>query len=103
MAYAWIITIDHQPDTDAKEGTNSNAKGLIGPRRATDEQIARLRAGEGHEFQMRDDDGELYYTGRLIGDKDSEEAGFGPLDDFGMPNAGATSIAYRQGAVFVTL
>lgn len=100
--YAWIITRDCDPDTSAPEGTNLNATGLTGPRRATDEQCAKLRAGEGVQFRMYDDDDVLMYEGRLLGDNTSED-GFGPLDDFGTPNAGATRIDYLCGDVWETL
>ena len=40
---------------------------------------------------MLDDDRNLYYKGRISGDYD----GFEPLDDYGMPNAGATIIQYK--------
>ena len=49
-----------------------------------------------HKFRMYDDDGILYYEG--ISTNDSS---FGPLDDYGMPNAGCTEIRYwekRDGA-----
>jgi hypothetical protein len=81
--YAWIITKDClcQPgDTDET--------GTIGPRGATDDQMAKLRNGEGKAFRMYDDDGEHYYNGRIIGQFDGLE----PLEDFGTPNAGATEI-----------
>ena len=88
--YAWIITKDHLGD---------NEEGTTGPRAATEEDLARLKAGEGNTFRMYDDDGELYYTGRLVvsGDLtyDDEEACFGPLDDYGTPNAGCTSIRWH--------
>jgi hypothetical protein len=45
----------------------------------------------GERFRMKDDDGQVYYHGRIAGDYD----GFEPLDDFGAPNAGCTSIEYR--------
>lgn len=91
--YAWIITSDDQRDPDAPEGSYSNAKGLIGPRDATPEQIDRLHEGRiGEAFRIYDDDGELYYRGRIIGDYE----GFEPLDDFAAPNAGATDIKYRN-------
>jgi hypothetical protein len=38
---------------------------------------------------MYDDDGLLYYSG-----KSSEYATFDPLDDYGAPNAGCTSIEW---------
>lgn len=84
--YAWIITKDHM-DPDAVLA--------CGPHGADKSKIAELKSGFGHAFRMRDDDGELYYCGRLFGDKNSEE-GFAPLDDYGMPNAGCTSIEYRD-------
>ena len=43
-------------------------------------------------FRMYDDDDELYYEGNLYGEFDC----FEPLDDFGMPNAGATSIKVKE-------
>lgn len=91
--YGWIIDIDHFPD--GPEGTNSNAKGVIGPRSVSWEINSSLRNGQGIPFRMRDDDGEVMYEGRFIGDADDEEA-FGPLWDFGMPNAGCTSIEYKR-------
>jgi hypothetical protein len=79
----WIIDIDHIADESCKAPSNCNAKGMRGP---------RDYEGDGSEltckFKMFDDDGVLYYSGR------SREPGFEPLDDFGMPNAGATSIHY---------
>lgn len=84
---AWIIDKDHIADEGAKPGTNANAVGLMGPRRYK---------GNGTEltkrFRMLDDDGELYYEGRC--DSDDDENALGPLDDFGTPNAGATTIQY---------
>lgn len=50
--------------------------------------------GETVSFKMLDDDNNLYYLGVAEkGPHDSEE-GFEPLDDFGKPNAGCTSIEY---------
>jgi len=42
------------------------------------------------KFKMYDDDGELYYSGRM------NRYDFDPLDDYGMPNAGATALHYFQ-------
>ena len=60
-------------------------------------------SGEDDQFRMYDDD-ILYCSGRLVsaGGWDGEEE-FGPLDDFGMPNAGAVTIKYKVGAVWKTL
>lgn len=71
-----------------------NAVGIIGPRNATDTQSQQLTAGKGKAFRMYDDDGELYYSGRIIG----EYEGLEPLEDYGTPNAGATEIRmYNNG------
>ena len=88
MKYAWIIDVDHIADSGAEPGTNSNAVGLQGPRNASADLLAQLEAGQGEDFQMFDDDNNLYYEGRIVGDYSC----FEPLDDFGMPNAGCTRI-----------
>jgi len=82
--YAWIIDGD-----DISEGQDI---GTIGPFSAPKELVDRLNAGEGKAFQMFDDDGERYYTGRIVGAYDELE----PLDDFGTPNAGAVHIKYDE-------
>lgn len=63
---------------------------VIGPRNCkfTVEELKK-----GHPFKMYDDDGILYYSGYLIGDKTCDD-GFIPLDCYGTPNAGAVSIHY---------
>jgi hypothetical protein len=79
----WIIDRDHLADASARAPSNANAVGMRGP---------YDYEGDGSEltlaFQMKDDDGILYYEGRMHEDCE----GFEPLDDFGMPNAGCTSI-----------
>lgn len=97
---AFIITKDKIAWDGEPEGTNLNAKGLIGPRSASDADEARLRAGEGIKFRLLDDDGEVYYYGRRLETSDCTEAyedGYyggqselAPLDCFGGPNAGCT-------------
>lgn len=94
MSYAWIIDRDHYAEPGTKPGTNDNAVGMTGPRRATTAQILLLQGGAGQKFRMEDDDRNLVYEGRYLGD-DSEDM-FGPLDDFGKPNFGCTSIWYRN-------
>lgn len=84
--YAWVITRDYL--FEPQEPTSSRV-GLIGPRGATEDQISSLRAGDGRQWRCRDDDGEVYYEGRLIGDHV-----FGPLDDFCGPDSGCVSIEY---------
>ncbi len=90
--YEWTITKDHIADPEAKPGSNCNAVGVVGPRSAKRTHDAIKNDPTGKKFRMRDDDGELYYEGVLVGGD-----GFEPLDDFGMPNAGATTIEYREG------
>jgi len=88
MGYAWIIDY-------ADAGTGADEMGTIGPHHADRKLVGRLvheRAGD--TFRMKDDDGEVCYVGRIILDDDT--SGFEPLDDFGMPNAGCTSIEYRE-------
>lgn len=95
MDYAWVITRDHLADMFG-DPAEQREEGVSGPSAAPDDLLARVKAGEGHEFKMYDDDGELYYTGRLLtaGDMGAEEHCAGPLDDFGTPNAGCTRIRW---------
>jgi len=89
--YAWIIDKDHLAEGEYDE------KGIVGPRDARAADKAALTAAyENHyQFRMYDDDGELYYTGTMFCDGEpDEEACYGPLGDFGMPNAGAVLIKY---------
>ena len=86
LEYAWLITRDV-----VCQGTEHTDVGTTGPHDITDEQTARLITGEGYEFKMYDDDGNLYYEGRCLSNDH-----FGPMDDFGEENAGCTEIRYRQ-------
>lgn len=82
--YHWLITADFVDKGDSK--------GVRGPRATTltREEIRK----HGKAFRLLDDDGELYYRGIYLGPDD--ETLFAPLDDFGTPNAGCTSIQYRN-------
>lgn len=103
MGYGWIIDTDHIDD-----GKSVGAKGTTGPRDAPEELISILERGTAptssaigsfgmYRFQMYDDDGELYYTGRMITDEgDTEDACYAPLGDYGTPAAGATEIRYPR-------
>lgn len=107
MSYAWIIDKDHNPDVDAREGTNANAKGVMGPHDAPDWMFDRLRSltttaavaavigtVECYTFELLSGDHEIDYTGRMITDEgQTEDACFGPLQDYG-PNAGSAYIRY---------
>jgi len=87
--YAWTITRDL---------IDSDAKGVCGPRGCTmtSEEIRNHPNAE--KFIMKDDDGESYYHGYYltINEDECEDCGFEPLDDFGEPNAGCTSIWYKN-------
>lgn len=97
--YAWIIDEDHL-DLDSVLGEGADDSGTIGPRdskgNTRDELIEKYQ--NRHQFRMYDDDGELYYTGTLFWDGDpnspAEHQVYGPLGDFGTPNAGAVTITY---------
>lgn len=89
MTYAWIITQDYLP-TDLDLPTRV---GVAGPRGMSEAQHEQLLAGAGEPFRLFDDDRTLVYEGLFLGDATSEEA-FGPLEDFGMPDAGCTYIEY---------
>jgi hypothetical protein len=91
--YAWVIDTDHLYDPTIDDPEWDRA-GTMGPRDITDEQEKALDSGKGYVFKMYDDDKEKYYTGRIVADKMDEEACYGPLGDFGMPNAGAVEIRY---------
>lgn len=93
--YAWIIDKDYLMDS----GSEWSEAGLIGPSDAQGYSKQELLSAydHHHQFRMYDDDDELYYTGTLFWNGDSEPSEqylYGPLGDFGMPNAGATSIDY---------
>jgi hypothetical protein len=89
--YRWKITVDHIADTSEPEGTNLNAVGMEGPWNL-DTTIPLTQ-----KFKIYDDDGELYYEGEY-GENDNAHSDdvFGPLNDFGDPNAGATEIHYQN-------
>jgi hypothetical protein len=107
--YAWIITKDHLNLDDVLEG-DCDDTGTIGPDNADPALIAQLEEGKGHVFRMYDDDGELYYTGRLVtrsgdmelipvtyasGLDDQIDPCYAPLSDFGLPNAGCVEIRWH--------
>lgn len=114
--YAW--TIDRVNVKELGDDMGEEV-GTFGPRDASDELLDRLKRGDGHVFRMVDGDGIWYYRGRIVftdteatpnarltkmnpGDNpiwiecgSIGEEGFGPLEDFGTPNAGCVDIQYR--------
>ena len=83
MRNQWTITEDHIDD--------GRSVGTVGPNSATlsAEEIRK----QGYHFRMYQDDGVLYYGGYSTTNDD--ESAFGPLWDFGEPNAGCTGIKYK--------
>lgn len=97
MNKGWIVTKDHL-EAGCADGTYKFTESkylpveVVGPRGCT---LTKEELLKGTPFKMYDDDGNLYYSGRLVGDADSED-GFMPLDHYGEPNAGCTHIKYRD-------
>ena len=83
--YSWVITKDNLAESPLESSV-----GTLGPHNCS-EPAEHIKA-RGTKFRMKDDDGEIYYYGFIYGDYE----GFEPLDDFGMPNAGCTSIEYKN-------
>ena len=92
----WTITKDYLADPDARPGTNSNAVGIVGPRaaRLTAQQI--IEHPDAKRFRMLDDDGEINYEGYIVGIDE-----LAPIDHFGEPNAGCTSIQVQENGAWV--
>ena len=83
-AYRWKIDKDYLEER-IESVPYHGAVGVEGPS-DLDESLVSNPQG----FTMYDDDDEAYYHGWLYGDY----AGFEPVDDFGMPNAGAVHIKF---------
>lgn len=98
--YAWVILKDKLEDCHKTHeiGIKCSACdfGTAGPSQASQEEIAKAWTS-GRDFRMKDDDGNTYYYGKIWTNPEDEgsETDFGPLDDFGMPNAGAVTIQYK--------
>ena len=94
--YAWII--------DVSIDDEDNSVGVMGPSDAPDRLIERLKAGEGRRWQLASDDegsgDHIDYEGRIItvddkwNDTEGTDLDFGPLDDYGEPNIGSSTIRY---------
>ena len=92
----WTITKDHIADPGAKQPSNANAVGIVGPRSSTLTAEQIIAHPQGRKFCMKDGDGDVYYEGIMVITNDGDDDEFGPLDDFGRPNAGATDIEYQH-------
>ncbi len=94
----WTITEDKLADV---AGGDRAAVGTCGPRECT-LTAAEIKAHTAAVlFKMYDDDGEHYYTGLCILPDGLTDEAFRPLDDFGTPNAGCTSIKYRNASGYM--
>lgn len=100
--YAWIIDEEYGVDDDDKR-TGPEAIEVIGPRNASEKNLARLKAGHGNAFRLFDDDGFLNLAGRIVYDDPDVVDGFEPLDDYGEGGYGCTRIDFKQGNRWVTL
>jgi hypothetical protein len=91
--YGWIIDKDYL----AEQGFVSPDETDVGVSGGTMDDSAMTVP-----FRLYDDDGELYYEGRMTPScEDNFSVGGGnPLDDFGMPNAGCTNIATNETGVW---
>ena len=89
---AWKVT--HSYIEDATWGKKTEHI-VYGPRNISKEEGASLDKGTGDKFRLYDDDKELYYIGIWDGlESEDEDIAFGPLWDYGMPNAGAVRLDY---------
>jgi hypothetical protein len=80
--YGWIITRDVLFEKGDHREWETDATGTIG---GHDTTFTKEEILKGVTFQMFDDDMNLYYEGKIVGDYN----GFEPLDDSGcqMPDA----------------
>ena len=85
--YYWIIDRDYHAEPGAKPKTLENAVGIDSGKASYAAMFTPFAARMPDRFVMKDDDKNTYYGGLLYCG-----CGFEPLDDFGMPNAGATEI-----------
>lgn len=92
--YTWVITWANPEVFPGME--QAEEIGTAGPYGTTDEMVAYAKK-HGETFKMYDDDGEHYYTGKIVHFAEGQtEEGFEPLSDYGTANAGATEIRYKN-------
>lgn len=89
--YGWVIDVDHLAD-----GPDDSRVGIIGPCSIPSIVERHFQLGQCplavERWRCKDSDGNVYYEGRYAGPGD--ERMFGPLQDFAMPDAGASEIEY---------
>ena len=102
--YGWVITKDllwNEDPVSSREYKMRNDKGTVGPKGTILDKGTIVTMGK--KFRMKDDDGFVYYEGMIFETDMSETTGFEPLDEFGSPNAGCTSIEYMENGKWVEL
>lgn len=121
--YAWIIDQDyteHLADHDPRYNKTKrrfdhtvpkqfDKVDICGPRSAHPRALDDLRAGKGTAFQLWDDDGIRYYSGRFfetldgLGYDDVNEDAWsesGPLDDYGAAS-GCTEMTIKNSEAYI--
>ncbi|MCB1741476.1 MAG: hypothetical protein KDK91_13980 [Gammaproteobacteria bacterium] len=88
--YHWIVT------RDTVLGDSSDAIGKIGPRGARERPRFDDLIIRGVHFRLLNDDGEVQFTGYILGEFDGAE----PLRDYGLEN-GCTRIEYERDGQWV--
>jgi hypothetical protein len=105
MAYTWVITqdLDNPYDEDPDQLGLPSRVGMSGPSTATETDILHA-LNTGAFFRLLEDDGNAYYVGRCwSSDRPDGREMFGPLDDYGRADVGATDIQYRQDGRWTSL
>ena len=94
----WII--DNDLINDVREEEIINREGV----HSSDFDPIMFMEMERVPWRVKDDDGEIYYEGRMTKKRLESEAelAFGPLD-FAMADAGATAMEYLQDGEWVQL
>lgn len=97
----FTITKDKDADETKPQGTNANAVGVVGPSDATLTSDEIKNHVDGQKFRMLDGDSTVVYEGVYVETPDSDQ--FEPLDSFGEPNYGCSTIQYRENGKWVEL
>ncbi|NBP01342.1 MAG: hypothetical protein EBU90_14600 [Proteobacteria bacterium] len=87
VKHGWYIDRDYI-SVDLKDmGKKSVSVTVVGPRETpfNEEEIKN----NGIKFELYDDDDVLYYSGYVLVDPENQETITSPLEDYGMPGAGA--------------
>jgi hypothetical protein len=98
MATAFLITKDFISDVADREDT---MVGTYGPSRAPQDMMDALANGKtGRAFRVQDDDGEIYFSGRILTTDGTPS--FAPLDCVGKA-WGCTEIRYMENHRWLSL